>query len=604
MTFQKVGVLLHGMGGWGKSSIASRLWDRLPEHEKILWWRKIDEPYLIKKLKSKLISSQTRKLITDLEDNQLELKYRLADLFSQLSELGEKPFLFILDDFEWNLEHREGRYILKPEVAPILKALVEAIQETGTDNKIIITCRYEFDSELLEFFFSQGLEPLRKAELTKKLNRLEHFNLIGKLPKYLKEQEPALQDLQKRALDLANGNPRLLEFLNNDILGKEDTETKLTELEQSTELWKDQIIHEELYQLIDEPLQQILSYCLVYNLRVPKVALEAVCDSLPNYQQQLRRGLDLGLIEMSPEPREEDRVYRVSRILLHIIPSIRLPNAPDVYSLYRKANNKLYQLWGHRENESEEKWWEIFRLLFADKENPERFRQGFYQMLAVQYNSKADAILEFALRQLKDELSEENVYSQLEDYLRQGDWKKADEETAWLFYLVMVKQGYQDWVELCGKFPSETLNEIDRLWVNYSQGHFGFSVQKRILSSLREKLDEYNSYFEFARILGWYVANKSKTYNSMPFSNLKSPEGQLPVLTYQRNDLMRIALLQQNLNDLMAGAKEVKRVRAGGWLREWEGVWVGGNWAWPIMSQIEIPIRYSLLSRQDLIYKV
>ncbi|MDJ0577806.1 MAG: AAA family ATPase, partial [Xenococcaceae cyanobacterium MO_234.B1] len=129
---EKVGVLLHGMGGWGKSSIASRLWDRLPEYEKILWWREINESYLIRKLKSKLIGSQTRKLIADLEDNQLELKYRLTDLFNQLAKLGEKPFLFILDDFEWNLEPREGRYILKTEVAPILEALVEAIQETGT----------------------------------------------------------------------------------------------------------------------------------------------------------------------------------------------------------------------------------------------------------------------------------------------------------------------------------------------------------------------------------------------------------------------------------------------------------------------------------------
>ena len=98
--YDKVGVLLHGMGGWGKSSIASRLWDRLPEYEKILWWRQIDEPYLIKKFKDKLIQPQTRELITNLEDYQLELKSRFAYLFSQLAELGEKPFLFILDDFE------------------------------------------------------------------------------------------------------------------------------------------------------------------------------------------------------------------------------------------------------------------------------------------------------------------------------------------------------------------------------------------------------------------------------------------------------------------------------------------------------------------------
>ena len=522
--YDKVGVLIHGMGGLGKSSIASRLWDRLPEYEKILWWRQIDESSLIKKLKNELNKHKpsTRELITDLENYQLELKPRLVRLLRQLHELREKPFLFIFDDFEWNLEPREGRYILKPEAAPILEALVEAIQETGTEHRIIITCRYDFDSDLLESFFSQGLEPLRKAELTKKLSRLEHFS-----------SDHLSEDLHNRALNLADGNPRLLEFLNNEILGRENKEPKLTELEQSPELWKDQIIWEELYQLIDKPLQQVLSHCLVYGLRVPMVALEAVCQSPPNYQQQLQRGLDLGLIEISSEVLEEDRVYRVSRILPHIITTIRLPKAPDVYFLYRKAHDKLHELWGHQENRSEEKWREIFRLLFADKENPERFRQGFSQMLAVQDNSKADRALGSELRQLKDAFSEENFYCQLEDYLRQGNWEKADEETAWLFCLVMVQQGYEDWEELYRKFPSETLNNIDQLWVNYSQQRFGFSIQKVIWESLGGSLLDVNTWEQFGQQVEWYDVRCSdwRNYDSITFST-QSPKGQLPALVY------------------------------------------------------------------------
>lgn len=38
----KLGVLIHGMGGLGKSTIASRLWERLSEYEKVFWWRQID----------------------------------------------------------------------------------------------------------------------------------------------------------------------------------------------------------------------------------------------------------------------------------------------------------------------------------------------------------------------------------------------------------------------------------------------------------------------------------------------------------------------------------------------------------------------------------
>ena len=236
---EKVGVLIYGMGGLGKSSIASRLWDRLADFEKILWWRQIDESTLIKKLSSKLIKPELREVRTVLEGMDDGLEVKLAYLFSQLAELGEKPFLFIFDDFEWNLEPREGRYILKSEVVPILSALISAIRETGTEHRIIITCRYCFDSELLDFFYEQGLESLKKAELTKKLNRLKNFN-----------SNKISEDVRENALILADGNPRLLEFLNTEVLGKQDAETKLTELEQSPEIWKDRIFGRNFISLL------------------------------------------------------------------------------------------------------------------------------------------------------------------------------------------------------------------------------------------------------------------------------------------------------------------------------------------------------------------
>lgn len=134
--FDKVGVLIHGMGGWGKSSIASRLWDRLPEHEKILWWRQIDESYLIKKLKDKLTNPTQLELISYLEDSKISFKARLIYLFIQLAETGEKPFILILDDFEWNLEPRKGQYILKAGVAPILEALVQVVVQFASRNRV------------------------------------------------------------------------------------------------------------------------------------------------------------------------------------------------------------------------------------------------------------------------------------------------------------------------------------------------------------------------------------------------------------------------------------------------------------------------------------
>lgn len=522
---EKVGVLIHGMGGLGKSSIAARIWERLAEHEKILLWRQVDEPSLIRKLKDKLINPQTLELISHLENQQIKLKSRLAYLFSQLAELGEKPFLLILDDFEWNLEPRAGGYILKPEVAPILEALVLAIQEMGTSNRILITSRYDFDSGLLSYFYKQGLDRFNKSVLTKKLNRLKHFN-----------SNDIAESIRKRALNLADGNPRLLEYIDDKILGTPNFETKLTELEHNPALWKEKVIWDELYQLINEPLQNILSHCLVYEISVPMTALEAVCESLPNHKQHLQRGIDLGLIDVSSEYEESNRVYRVLHILSHIIFDIKLPNGAEAYSLYQKAHETLHKLWGTQENKNQEKWQEIFRLKFADKNNPERFREGFHQMLAVQSNPSSDNTFENELKKAADDLVNLDLNT-LENYLKQKKWKEADEETAWIFYQIMVKRNYQDWEELMKSFPCETLRKTNQLWLDFSNNQFGMSLQAQIYNEVNGDWSDFGDRVGWRKGGNWKdikIIYETEVLEVLILNKTPTLVPQLPALIYAR----------------------------------------------------------------------
>lgn len=85
------------------------------------------------------------------------LQYRLQDVLAQTA----KQRLFVFDDFEANLEPRDGGYILLPEAARVLEALVWAIQETYTLHRIIITCRYDFEFAALQDFYKQPMEALR-----------------------------------------------------------------------------------------------------------------------------------------------------------------------------------------------------------------------------------------------------------------------------------------------------------------------------------------------------------------------------------------------------------------------------------------------------------
>ena len=72
-------------------------------------------------------------------------------------------------------------------------------------------------------------------------------------------------------------------------------------------------------------------------------------------------------------------------------------------------------------------------------------------------------------------------YNQLEDFLKNGQWREADNETYQLMITTVGKEEGQlfDPEDLLN-FPCEELLAIDGLWMRYSNGKFGFSVQKDI----------------------------------------------------------------------------------------------------------------------------
>ena len=72
-------------------------------------------------------------------------------------------------------------------------------------------------------------------------------------------------------------------------------------------------------------------------------------------------------------------------------------------------------------------------------------------------------------------------YQQLADFLAAGRWEEADQETCCVMLQVAEreKQGYLH-IEDLHKFPCEDFQMLDKLWVQFSKGDFGFSVQKKI----------------------------------------------------------------------------------------------------------------------------
>jgi len=529
---RKAGVFLQGFGGNGKSTLAARLCDRLPDYAKLVWHQQIDQTSLVNTLAKKLDRSQRQILL----DSNEELDYRLRDVFSQLNQ----PFLLILDDFEWNLEcpSSSDDYILKAGAAQLLQALVWAIQETNYYHRLIITSRYTFNSPLLEKFYHLKSLPSFKyneSDLEKKLRRLEHFS-SGKIDKNYIE----------RALTLADGNPRLLEWLNNEVLSAGNVDTKLRSFENESDVtWRDKIVwrSEEKPQLLtDEALEKVVSNCLIYEIPVPLVALEAVCQSVPNYQKKLQQAQDKGLIEVICND-DRETLYRASHIK-HINPHIELPkDASKLSGLAGTAAKTLTKLWGNKENKNEERWAEIFRLAFAETKNPERFRQQFDKMISVQDNSEADSAYEKELRKSREYLTENQgqIYQKLEEYLQQQDWKKADYETAFIMYQWMVIENYGDFYVLYTMVSLDIIDEIDRLWMDYSEEKFGIKGQAKIYRDLVGGTGEYNDeiWDRFGDLVGWKQGERWFNLDNMEVA-YRTPEthyNHFPVLMYCRGDL-------------------------------------------------------------------
>jgi len=107
-----------------------------------------------------------------------------------------------------------------------------------------------------------------------------------------------------------------------------------------------------------------------------------------------------------------------------------------------------------------------------------------------------------------DELkSEKGIdYQNLRDLLRSAEWESADIETTRVMCEASgrQKEGYLLNSDM-EKFPCADLQTIDRLWVKYSGGKFGFSVQKKIWLSVGGNTNaSYDIYKIFSDRVGWY----------------------------------------------------------------------------------------------------
>lgn len=129
-------------------------------------------------------------------------------------------------------------------------------------------------------------------------------------------------------------------------------------------------------------------------------------------------------------------------------------------------------------------------------------------------------------------------YKKLRDLLLKKRWRDADQETARLMFRAVDRErkSCSDKLELRNlrEFPCEDLSIINSLWVKYSQGKFGFSVQNRIdkETEKNQHLSQQNISYSFEGKVGWIIGSNLFNFRYLKYNELtfeeSAPPGHLP----------------------------------------------------------------------------
>ena len=133
-------------------------------------------------------------------------------------------------------------------------------------------------------------------------------------------------------------------------------------------------------------------------------------------------------------------------------------------------------------------------------------------------------------------LVRDSKYFELKRLLKAGEWRAADQETCRLMITTVGKEEGESFsIEDIKTFPCEDLLTIDRLWVEASKGHFGFSVQKKIWERCGSPMRYSNDYKKFMDAVGWRSGSSLDdfvSYNDLKFSTSHSLVGELPFVGF------------------------------------------------------------------------
>ena len=357
---QRAGVLLHGQGRLGKSSLAARIADRCPDLAVAVVFGDYTPLAILDAIAAALRANPKAR---DLIESRLPLVRQrpeaieavLVDLLAgpcaQAGEGGQRPLLLIIDDLEQILvADPAGPHRVATEHARVLAAVLRAFDPAETDSRLLVTSRYTFTLDGLETRLEAvQLRPLSPVAQHKLQRRQQALTPAGRLAER--------SELAARALAVSRGNPGLQDLIvfrlvYGEQVGPERGEAAVAGMEaylQQGDLPADTEVRAFLENLaLDTLLQEagapnvaLLRAATLFTLPVPESVIDVVTGQVGGSAARLR---GLGLLAPYPD------LYDPARLALAADPlatgRIEPLHTSEQTALAAASAGPLFGAWG------------------------------------------------------------------------------------------------------------------------------------------------------------------------------------------------------------------------------------------------------------------
>jgi hypothetical protein len=213
---QRAGVLLHGQGRLGKSSLAARIADRSPDMAVAVVFGDYGALAILDAVATaaranpaarELIESRLPEVRQRPEAVEAVLIDLLAGPCAQTGEGGQQPLLLVIDDLEQILvPELAGPHKVVPGHAPALAGVLRAFDPALTDSRLLVTSRFTFTLDgLQDRLEAVQLRPLSGVAQRKLQRRQQALTPAERLAERA--------GLAARAMMVSRGNPGLQDLI-------------------------------------------------------------------------------------------------------------------------------------------------------------------------------------------------------------------------------------------------------------------------------------------------------------------------------------------------------------------------------------------------------